>query len=84
MIATAFAAGDFTTPAFVHAGTVPGTDVMTAKRAEIRYRVEPLTRGGALRMTTADASALDAIHRFLAFQRTEHRAGGAAIPPDAR
>ena len=74
-IARAFAAGDFETPAFVHAGTVPGTDVMAARRALIRYRTAPITRGAELVITTADSAAIDAIHRFLAFQRREHRAG---------
>lgn len=74
-IARAFAAGDFETPTFVHAGTVPGTDVMAAKRAVIRYRTAPIGRGAELVITTADSAAIDAIHRFLAFQRQEHRAG---------
>ena len=74
-IADAFAAGNFTTPAFVHAGTVPGTDVMTARRSMIAYRTAPIPNGAELIMTTRDATALDAIHRFLEFQRREHRAG---------
>lgn len=77
-IAASFAAGDFTTPAFVHPGTVPGTDVMAAKRALIRYSVAPIARGGELVITTSAPAALDAIHRFLAFQRREHRADGGA------
>jgi hypothetical protein len=75
-IATAFAAGDFTTPAFVHSGEVPGTDVMSAKRAQIHYRADAIPRGGELIMQTSDSAALDAIHRFLAYQRREHRTGG--------
>lgn len=84
-IAASFAAGDFRTPSFVHAGTVPGTDVMAAKRAAIRYRVAPIDRGGELVIMTSDSVALDAIHRFLAFQRREHRAGDGtdAGPPIA-
>ena len=75
-IAASFAAGDFRTPSFVHAGTVPGTDVMAARRGLIRYSVAPIARGGELVITTSDSAAVDAIHRFLAFQRREHRAGG--------
>ena len=78
-IAEAFAAGDFTTPAFVHAENVPGTDVMAARRAAISYRAGPIDRGAELLLITSDSAALDAIHRFLAYQRREHRAGGA--PP---
>jgi hypothetical protein len=74
-IATAFAAGDFTVPGFVHTREVPGTTVMAARRAEIRYVVESLPRGGAVGLTTADSSAVAAIHEFLAFQRGDHRAG---------
>jgi hypothetical protein len=75
-IETAFSTGDFSTPAFVHMREVPGTKVMAARRALIRYRFEPLPRGGALRIFTADASALQAVHQFLAFQRGDHHAGG--------
>ena len=85
-IADAFRAGDFSTPGFVHAGTVPGTDVMAARRALIAYRVAAIERGAELVMTTTDAAALDAIHRFLAYQRKEHRAGDgstAAPPPSS-
>jgi hypothetical protein len=74
-IAAAFGAGDFTVPGFVHAREVPGTAVMAARRARISYAVESLPRGGAVRLTTGDESAIDAIHEFLAFQRRDHRAG---------
>ena len=80
-IAAAFAAGNFATPGFVHADSVPGTDVMAAKRSAIQYSVAPIARGGELRITTSDRAALEAIHRFLAYQRREHRAGDGAIPP---
>ncbi len=72
-IEQAFSTGDFSTPAFVHMREVPGTRVMIAKRALIRYRFEALPRGGALRLTTTDATARAAVHQFLAFQRGEHR-----------
>jgi hypothetical protein len=72
-IAAAFAAGDFGTPAFVHAGPVPGTDVMKEKRSSIRYSVGPVPRGGELVITTTDSVAVAAIHAFLGFQRKEHR-----------
>lgn len=75
-IADAFARGDFGTPATVHAMQVPGTEVMAARHASIRYAYRDLPRGGEVRITTADADALRAIHAFMAFQRTDHRAGG--------
>lgn len=75
-IAGAFSRGDFATPAFVHAEQVPGTEVMAARRAHIRYLYRDLPRGGELRIVTGDAEALRAIHAFMAFQRADHRAGG--------
>lgn len=75
-IAEAFASGDFATPAAVHAQQVPGTQVMAARRAAIRYEYRDLPRGGEVRIITADAEAIEAIHAFMAFQRGDHRAGG--------
>jgi len=75
-IEVAFSAGDFSTPAFVHAREVPGTDVMAARRNHIAYSFEELERGGALRIVTTDPQALAAIREFMAFQRDDHRAGG--------
>jgi len=75
-IAKAFAAGDFTTPAFVHMQDVPGTKVMAAKHGVISYTYRELPRGGEVRIVTKDPQALEAIHEFMAFQRQDHRAGG--------
>jgi hypothetical protein len=80
-IAKAFATGDFSTPAFVHLREVPGTKVMIARSAHIRYRFTPLPRGGELRITTADPAARQAVHQFLAFQRGEHHAAGHTMHP---
>jgi hypothetical protein len=77
-IAGRFAAGDFTLPGFVHARTVPGTEIMVARRAAIAYTVDTLPRGAALRIRTADSTAVRAIHEFLAFQRHDHHAGAHA------
>jgi hypothetical protein len=76
-IASAFQSGDFSTPAFVHMQDVPGTRVMAAKRHAIAYSYTDLPRGGEVRITTRDAAAIGAVHAFIAFQRTDHRAGGA-------
>jgi uncharacterized protein YjhX (UPF0386 family) len=77
-IATRFSNGDFSIPGFVHAQAVPGTDVMAARRALIRYVADPLPRGGQVRIITTDSAAIAAVHAFLAFQRTDHRAAGHA------
>jgi hypothetical protein len=75
-VMAAFGRGDFTTPGFVHALEVPGTKVMAARRAHIRYAYAELPQGGEIRITTADLEALHAVHEFVAFQRKDHRAGG--------
>jgi hypothetical protein len=75
-IARAFANGDFTTPAFVHMQTVPGTATMREKRALISYEVRDVPRGAELLIRTKDLQALAAIHEFMAFQRGEHHAAG--------
>ena len=74
-IARRFAAGDFTAPAEVHGETVPGVPVMRARRTAIRYEVFDLPRGAELRVRSTDPLAVEAIHRFLAYQRREHRTG---------
>jgi hypothetical protein len=79
-IARAFAEGNFSTPAAVHLRQVPGADVMAARRALIRYEAHDLPRGAELRIRTRDPAALAAIHRFMAFQRSEHRATGVVTP----
>lgn len=71
-----FQRGDFTLPGAVHAREVPGTRVMVAKRDFITYHAIERPRGGEVRITTSDSSALAAIHEFLAFQRADHRAAG--------
>jgi hypothetical protein len=73
-IADEFSRGDFSAPSLVHAEDVPGTRVMKARRAVIRYRMDTLPRGGEVRITTRDPEALVAVHEFLAYQRREHRA----------
>ena len=75
-IQAAFAAGDFSTPAFIHDQDVPGTDVMAARRDQIDYLYADLPRGGELRLVTTDPEALGAIQEFMAFQREDHQAGG--------
>jgi hypothetical protein len=72
-IARDFAAGNFRTPAEVHAGKeVPGAATMAARRKHISYRYSPVTGGGELRIITRDPEALKAVHQYLAFQRREH------------
>ena len=74
VIARQFTAGDFRLPGVVHAREVPGTSVMAERRGSIRYIVESLPRGAAVRVQTDDPVAVQAIHDFLAFQRQDHHA----------
>lgn len=76
MIAGQFREGDFRTPFAVHDETVPGTAVMQARRGAIRYEIERLPRGAALRLRTGDPDVLEAIHTFMAYQRKEHHSPG--------
>ena len=79
-IASAFKSGDFSTPAFVHMQSVPGTKQMAALRSKITYTAHDLARGAELHITTTDKDALTAIHEFMAFQRGEHHAEGLSHP----
>ena len=74
LIEHAFQAGDFSTPEFVHARAMPGTDVMSRNKALIRYTYADLPRGGEVRITTTDPESLAAIREFLTEQRGDHRA----------
>lgn len=73
-IEAAFRAGDFSKPFAVHAQVVPGTAVMSARRAAIRYEAADRPRGGEVRIKSDDPAAVAAIHEFLAFQRNAHHA----------
>ena len=73
----AFAAGDFSTPAFVHMREMPGAADMARLRGRITYEYAPLPRGGQVRITTTDPEAVRAVHAFRAAQRMDHHSGGA-------
>jgi hypothetical protein len=75
-IVARFTKGDFSLPGQVHGMVVAGTGVMAEGKRRIRYVMEPLPRGGQVRIVTRDATALKAVHEFLAFQRKDHRAAG--------
>lgn len=76
LILHAFQAGDFSTPALVHAHDMPGTAMMTKKRDAIKYSYADLPLGGEVRLTSSDAEAIAAIREFMMAQRMEHHAGG--------
>lgn len=74
LIQHAFQSGDFSTPEFVHMRTMPGTDVMKAKKDLITYSYADLPRGGEVRITTKDPDALAAIKQFMSAQQMDHHA----------
>ena len=71
-IAKAFAKGDFAKPKAIHEELPDGAAEMRELRAAIKYDFAETERGGRVRITTSDAKALDAVHRFLKFQIREH------------
>lgn len=74
-IATMFSDGDFSTPMFIHDGVPPGMTTMKLMKEAIRYSYEEMPSGGRVRLQSADAIALAAIHDFIRFQITEHQTG---------
>ncbi len=76
-IAERFARGDFSPSRTVHAQEVPGADVLAARRAVVSYTPGDLPRGAELVIRSSDPEVIAAIHRFMDFQRSDHRAGGA-------
>ena len=74
-IASDFAGGNFDTPFQTHGEVPPGVTAMQKSSGAISYRYEDLPLGGAVRIETKDARALDAVHEFLRYQITEHRTG---------
>jgi hypothetical protein len=75
-IVARFSQGDFQAPGLVHAQKVPGTDVMAANRDRVTYAVADRQRGAEVRIFTKDSTTIAAVHAFLAFQRSDHRAAG--------
>jgi hypothetical protein len=74
-IAEMFSEGDFSAPMFIHGQTPPGVETMKRSKAEIKYRYEEIDRGAKVRIMTANAEAVKAVHEFLRFQIQDHRTG---------
>jgi hypothetical protein len=79
-IAQAFARGDFAMPGAIHARVLPGIPEMTRLKDAISYRYEETGNGARVRITTADPSALEAVHAFLRAQIEDHRTGDPGAP----
>ena len=74
-IAVAFAAGDFSIPAAVHAQEPPGVAAMRRAGDAINYRYAELPAGGQVVITATNEKAIAAVHDFLGFQVAEHGTG---------
>ena len=70
-----FADGNFNMPMLIHGQDPPGADVMARLKDQITYKYEETPQGGRIRITTANADALNAIHKFLVFQIKDHETG---------
>jgi hypothetical protein len=74
-VASAFQAGDFTTPAFVHGQTPPGVAAMRQLKAEISYAYQSRSDGAAVVIRSRNPEAIAAVREFLRFQIREHKTG---------
>ena len=79
-IAKQFKDGIFTTPFAVHGRMPPGVPEMDRLKDKIDYHFEEVENGAQVRITTADATALAAVHDFLKFQINDHKTGDPLTP----
>ena len=70
-----FSEGDFSAPMFIHGRTPPGVETMKRLKVEIKYEFIEIDRGAKVRISTANAEAVKAIHEFLRFQIRDHQTG---------
>ncbi len=74
-IAKLFKEGDFSTPMFIHDEAPAGVPTMKRLKADISYTFERIEFGARVRIATANAEALEAIHEFLRYQIKDHQTG---------
>lgn len=75
-IESTFAAGDLATPERVHGERPPGAATMARLEGDISYKSETRPAGARLRLRTASAEALSAIHEYLRYRIRERRSIG--------
>lgn len=68
-----FAEGNFKAPMLIHEQVPPGVPIMQRLKSKIKYDYEETEGGARVRIRTADAEALSAIHEFLRFQIKDHK-----------
>ena len=74
-VAKDFTAGNFAKPEAIHSRMPDGAAAMNELRRAIAYRYEEIPNGAAVRISTHDPRALEAIHQFLEFQISDHHTG---------
>jgi hypothetical protein len=74
-IAMMFSDGNFEVPMLIHDEKPPGTEAMKTLKADIKYQYKETEHGAAIRISTNNAEALQAVHLFLRYQIKEHLTG---------
>jgi len=74
-----FGSGDFSAPMLVHDTNVPGTKELAALKDRVSYAYVETPAGGRVDIVTTDREALDAVHRFLRYQITDHKTGDSSL-----
>jgi hypothetical protein len=74
-IATAFAAGDFSSPMLTHGTVPPGVPDLQRFKSSLTYSYVETERGGKVLIETGNADALKAVQEFLRFQIQKHETG---------
>lgn len=74
-IAKMFKEGNFSAPMLVHGEEPAGVATMKRLMADITYTFEAVDRGARVRINTANAEAIDAIHGFMRYQIKDHQTG---------
>jgi hypothetical protein len=74
-IVSMFAAGDFSVPMLIHAENPPGAETMKRLREVIHYLPEETSIGGRIRISAGSTETIEAVHKFLRFQISDHQTG---------
>jgi hypothetical protein len=74
-VARDFATGSYAQPEAIHGRLPDGAATMKSLGSAVTFRYEELERGGRVRISTASAEGVQAIHDFMKFQIDEHRTG---------
>ena len=75
-----FKEGDFSKPMFIHGEEPPGVPAMKRLRSDVSYTFETIDRGARVRIVSANAEAIQAIHEFLRYQIKDHQTGDSLEP----